>query len=456
MGSFALFVAVLAIVAFSLTHGWLVMVAAALSAARKARLQRLAADGLEGAARLLELMAQPLELITVVRLSATMTAVATVGVGTLVFAAPLSFSISSTMSLETARATSLAHAVLFVALTSLLLVVGELVPRRMALARTEERLALSSLPLTVLMVLLGPLAAVYQLISELVLRLLRHEELPRPIVTDDEVRLLIDQGAAAGVFDKSESTMIKRVLRLDELRVDAVMTPRLKVVGLDSDDPLAENLARIGSAMHLYYPLFRGEWTDLAGIVSAKDVAAAILRGETIDLRTFAREPLYLSTSVSVARALDRFKLSGKRAALVIDEFGTVAGLLTLTDALESVVGELPDAGGSKPDLERREDGSWLIDGRFPLHDLSEALGVRAKALEALDARTMGGLIMHQLGRIPREGDRLFWEGFRVDVLAMDGRRVDKAVVAKATAKERPRLGTAPGPDAAPLGGRSR
>jgi putative hemolysin len=437
IGTSSVMLELLVIFVLILVNGWLAMAEMAMVSSKSARLQQLARDGNRGAKRALELLASPADFLAAVQLGITVIGVAAGAFGGATLAEVLARAIARWSPFFASYADAISIAAVVLMITMMSLVIGELVPKRLALARPEERAASSARIIRRLTNFARPGVRVLAWASDLVLKILGVEQPDQQPVTQDEMRILLEQGTAAGVFTKTESTMIKRVMRLPTLRVDALMTPRVKIIGLDLDDPLPENLARIVGGDHHYYPIYRGDWHDLAGVIPVKDVVAMMMAGQTVDLKRAAITPLYLSESVSVARALDRFKQSGTHVALVIDEFGTVAGMLTLTDALEAIVGELPEGEGDTPGFLRRDDGSWLIDGRFPLNDLRDTLGVRSHALEQLDAQTIGGLVMQQLGRIPREGDRFVWEGLKFEVVDMDGRRVDKVIASRPSSKDK-------------------
>jgi putative hemolysin len=242
----------------------------------------------------------------------------------------------------------------------------------------------------------------------------------------------MEEGARAGVFEDEERDLVRRALQLDDRPVRELMTPRPKVAWLDADDPQEEVLRQAREAGHSYYPVARGDLDDLLGIASVKDAWVRQAFGEPADLLDSLRRSPLVPEGAPATYALEAFKRSGLPTALVIDERGHIEGLVTLTDVLEALVGEVP--GEDEPAEEailRREDGSWLVDGLLAADELKKHLGTRGLPREGeTDYQTVGGMVMEALGRVPEEGDRFEWEGYSFEVLDMDGRRVDKVLVA--------------------------
>jgi putative hemolysin len=267
-----------------------------------------------------------------------------------------------------------------------------------------------------------------------VLRLLRADRSGNPPITEQEVETLLLEGERAGVFEQEERELVGRALRLDDRPVRELMTPRPKIVWLDADDPPQEHRRLIIEQRHSYYPVARGDLDNLLGLASVKDAWARMMTGEHVDLLEALRQPVFVPEGVPATAALEAFKRSGMQVALVIDERGNCEGLLTPTDILEALVGEVPDSHNpaKEPPIVHRADGSWLVDGLLAAEELKVRLGLRELPNEAQGGyQTVGGLVMDQLGRIPVEGDRFGWSGFSFEELDMDGHRVDKVLVKK-------------------------
>jgi magnesium and cobalt exporter, CNNM family len=260
-------------------------------------------------------------------------------------------------------------------------------------------------------------------------------------VTEQEVEILMEEGARVGVFEEEERDLVRSALQLDDRPVRELMTPRPRVVWLDADDPPEEVRQRVAQSRHAYFPVARGDLDHLLGIASIKDAWARQASGQTTDPLGSLRPSPFVPEGAPATNALESFKRSGLPLALVIDERGHIEGLITLTDVLEALVGEVPDEDEpTEVDIVRREDGSWLVNGLLAAQELKEHLGLEdLPRQEDADYQTVGGMVMDALGRVPAEGDRFEWEGHSFEVLDMDGRRVDKVLVTPARdAREAP------------------
>ena len=321
-----------------------------------------------------------------------------------------------------------------VAITYLSLILGELVPKRLALNGAEDMASRVAGPMRLISVITSPAVWFLSASTEAVLRLLRARSEAELPVSEQEVEILMEEGARAGVFEEEERDLVGRALRFDDRTVRTLMTPRPKVVWLDADDTPGEILRRAREARYSYYPVARGDIDDLLGVASIKDAWARQAPGEPADLLNSLRPPPLVPEGAPATDALEAFKRSGMPVALVIDERGSIEGLVTLTDVLEALVGEVPDEDEPAEEaVVRREDGSWLIDGLLAAEELKERLGLsRLPREKAANYQTVGGMVMDVLGRVPAAGDRFEWEGYSFEVLDMDGRRVDKVLMAPA------------------------
>jgi putative hemolysin len=229
---------------------------------------------------------------------------------------------------------------------------------------------------------------------------------------------------------EAETAIVEMALRLGDRRISAVMTPRTQIEWLDLDDPEAENRRKLRESAYSRFPVVQGDSQHVLGIVQVKDLLTAALAGGPFDLRAAMRPPLYLPSTVTVLRVLEVFKSSGEPMALVVDEYGDLEGVVTLTDILEALVGDIPGIGETDQRIVRRDDGTWLIDGMVGLDELKQVLGLAHLPGEDADFHTLGGYLMARLNRVPMVADRVAAAGFRFEVVKMDGRRVDRVLVA--------------------------
>jgi putative hemolysin len=317
-----------------------------------------------------------------------------------------------------------------VAITYLSLIIGELVPKRLALNGAEAVASRVAGPMRLLSVITAPAVWFLSVSTEGVLRLLGVRRTGAPPVSEQEVEILMEEGAQAGVFEEEERDLVRRALRLDDRPVRELMTPRPNVVWLDADDQPEEILRRAREAGHSFFPVARRDLDDLLGITSVKETWARQASGKNADLLgSLQRSPL-VPEGAPATSALEAFKRSGLPVSLVIDERGHIEGLVTLTDVLEALIGEVPDEDEpAEAPIVRRADGSLMVDGLLGVNELREHLGLGGLPREEADYHTVGGMVMDNLGRVPATGDRFDWEGYTFEVLDMDGRRVDKVLI---------------------------
>lgn len=262
------------------------------------------------------------------------------------------------------------------------------------------------------------------------LRLLRVRPSTEPPVTEEEIEQLLEQGKQAGIFEETEHDLVERVFRLGDRRVNALMTPRIDIVWIDVADRVDQIHQTILASARTGFPVCQGTLDNVLGIVNVRDLYAQLATGQPLDLRAILQPALFVPESTRAFSLLERFKQTGQSMALVVQEYGEIGGVITLTDMLEALVGDLPTAGEPvEQEAMQREDGSWLLDGAISVEEVEELLGI--ESLPEQDSRgyeTLGGLVMRQLGRMPVVTDAFDWAGWRFEVMDMDGRRVDKVL----------------------------
>lgn len=322
--------------------------------------------------------------------------------------------------------------VVVMGITYLSLVVGELAPKRLAL-NNAERIASTVAPwMQTLSRVASPVVRLLSLSTELVLRALGMRPSLETPVTEEEIKLMIEQGTQVGVFVPAEQEMVKQVFRLADRTVGALMIPRPEVIWLDPNDSPEEVRRKITASGYSQFPVAQGELDNVLGLVYATDLLTQILDGQLIDLQAALRPALYVPESMLVLDVLERLKETYSQVVLVIDEYGGFQGLITIHDILEAIVGDIPLPDEvAEAEVVQREDGSWLMDGRLLVDELKEIVRLEKLPYEE-EARyqTLGGLVMTSLGRVPSTGDNFEWGGLRFEVVDMDGHRVDKVLVA--------------------------
>ncbi len=402
----------------------------AVVSARKARLQQRAEEGDRRAQAALELANAPGRFLSTIQIGITLVGILTGAFSGTTIADRIAPELNRIAWIAPHGAAVSLGAVV-VLITFLTLIFGELVPKQIAL-NNAERIAAAVAPfMRGLSRLALPAVHLLSASTTLVLRLLRAPRAPESSVTEEEIKLMIEQGTQEGVFEPTEQQMVERVFRLGDRTVYALMTPRPEVVWLDPGEPAEEIQRKITGDAHTHYPVAEGRIDNVIGMVNSKDLLSQNLSCRPIDLRSVLRPALFIPESMPALEVLERFKQKRSHAALVIDEHGGFQGLVTTSDILEAIVGDIPARGEShEADVIRREDGSWLVDGTVLADELKDLLDLdRLPFEEERLYETLGGLVMAFLGRIPRSGEGFDWEGFRFEVVDMDGHRVDKVLI---------------------------
>jgi len=414
-------------------NGVLAMSEIAVVSSRKSRLQKLADDGSLGARSALELSNEPSGFLSTIQVGITTVGILSGAIGESALADPLTLWLSK-FALFEPYARALAFTAVVVGLTYFSVVVGELVPKRLGLLAPEPIAAMIAAPMNMLARLARPLVWLLSSSSSLLLQLFgarRREEAP---VSNDEINVLMEQGAEAGVFHESEQAIVSNVLRLDEQRIGAIMTHRNDIYVLDIDQPEGDIRACLAESPYTRIVVCRDGLEHIVGMLRTADLLKLALAGEKLDVERFLRPPLYVPEGVTTTHLLESFRKARQQCALIVDEYGELQGLVTLTDVLTSIVGELPSSDiAEEQDIVERADGSWLIDGGIAIERLKSALSIEEDLPgENENAfNTLGGLVMYVLGRIPAVADQFKVSGFLFEVVDMDKNRVDKMLLAK-------------------------
>jgi len=399
-----------------------------IASSRKVRLQQRAEAGDTGARAALDLANEPGRFLSTVQIGITLISILTGAFGSSSLGAFLGTALERVPSLAPISG-QLGVFLAILVITYLSLIIGELVPKQLALGNLEAIAARVAGPMGRISVFASPVVWLLSRSTALILRLLGSRPSTEPAVTEEEITILVQQGAQAGVFQAAEREIVDRVFRLGDQRVADLMVPRPRVAWIDVTAPAAENLRRMAQGGYTHYPVCRGDLDHVLGIVSVRELWARQVSGQSADIESAMRPPLYLPETVAAYKALEQFKTTGRRIALVLDEYGGIEGLITLGDVLGDLVGDGPPPVGAAGAV-RRDDGSWLIDGMLPLDEFRDFIPVNELPGEELGYfQTLGGFVLAQLGRLPAAGDRVIWGGYDFEVLDMDDQRVDKVLV---------------------------
>jgi putative hemolysin len=412
------------------TNFVLVLSETALVKARKARLLDWSNQGNAKAKQALEFNGAPNQLLLTVRMGTLLITVLTAAFGVTALGERLAPYLSFAPEAEKySQAAGLGIAVF--GISFVLLVFGELVPRRLALINPEAVALLAAMPMRALTKICAPAVHLLTLVTETALRLFGRGPQPEPVVTEEEIRNLVQQGTEAGVFEESEQDLVEAVFRLGDKSARSLMTPRTQIVWLEVQDSPQEIRTKVAESGHSRFPVCKETLDNVVGVAQAKDLLASTLAGQAIDLKLSLPQPTFVPRTMSALQVLEMVKGSGSHVALVVDEYGGIEGLLTHHDILEAIAGEIPL--GQSPGESRavqRHDGSWLLDGMLSVDEFKEIFHLENLPGEKRDAyQTLGGFIFTKTGRVPAVGHCFEWNNLRFEIVDMDGKRIDKVLV---------------------------
>lgn len=403
----------------------------------RSNLERLAALGDPRAIRVLKLADQPNGFLSAMLVGVTLFTLCAGFVAGFDFG-PLLAGFLARVDWLAPFAEPLAFGVVFATVTLVSLVVSDFLPQRLALIAPESVAMSMSRVLMAAFHVFHPVSGTITRILDKMLGFFGHRLETERRVSDEEIRTLVERGLSSGSIKKAEKEMVEGVLDLDDLPITAIMTPLPKIVWLNADDPQETNWRRIVASGHSFFPVYQGNHDHVLGMVSVKSLWANQALGLSTPLKDLITPALIVSETLAVIQLLESFKKSGKRAALVADEFGSVQGMVTLIDVLEAIVGDMPQPGpSSAPEARKRDDGSLLVDATLPIVDVKEMLDLEELPSADAEYQTLGGLVVTEIGRIPQPGDQFEWGGFRFAVTDMDRRRVDKVLITRLAPAEK-------------------
>jgi putative hemolysin len=413
-----------------LINGLFVTSEMAIISAKKVRLQNLVNQGNKKALLALDLANNPSSFLPTVQVGITLMAILSGARGESAVSKQLMPLLISVPALKN-YAEPIAATVAITIVTYLTLIIGELVPKQLALNSPERISVLVAKPLNWLGWIGSPINHVLSISSDLIVKVLGIRPSTEPEVTEEEIRVMIGQGTEAGMFEEVEQDMMERVMGLGDRKISALMTPRPDIVWLDIDDPWPVNRDKIVASQYSRFPICKEVLDDVIGVMHVSDMLSQALVGQPIDLTSSLIQPLLVPESTKGLKVLEQFKETGTHIGMVVDEYGVIQGLVTLNDLLEEIVGDIQDVEQpEEPHAVQREDGSWLLDGMLPIEEFLEIFKIEEEAIEQRGSyNTLGGFIIMQLGKIPQETDHFEWEHLRFEVMDMDGNRVDKVLV---------------------------
>jgi putative hemolysin len=420
---------ILLILFLVLLNGFFAMSEMAVVASRKARLAARAAKGDRKAGRVLEIAGRPARFLSTVQVGISLVGILIGAIGGATIGEKLA-KVFNQIPLIAPIADAAGFAVVVIVMTYFSLILGELVPKQLALGHPERIARRVAKPMQMLSVAAAPIVMLLESSTNLVLRLTGLRKVGSEHVSEEEVRTLIAEGTKAGVFEPAEKDMMIAVMRLADRPARAFMTPRPDIVWLDLEDPLEETHRKLLISSYSRLPVGKGSLDEVVGVVQRTDLLDRCLEGKPLTLSEVIRQAPAVHDAAPALKILQALKESPVHMALVVDEYGALEGLVTATDVLEAIVGEFPEQGAGPALVHRREDGSWLMDGGLSTHQVQDTLGLTEFPTDR-GFHTLAGFVLGELEHLPTPGEHFDWNGYRFEVVDMDGRRIDKVLVSR-------------------------
>ncbi len=411
-------------------NAWFAMSEMALTASRKARLQVMVESGDAGAKAALTLHDDPTRFLSVVQVGITSIGILNGIVGDAAFSGPFAEWLMHTLALHEQSAMITATAMVVIVITFITIIFGELVPKRLGQMHPEAVARLVARPMEWLSLITRPFVRLLSICTEGTLHLLGVKLDASRSVTEAEIAASLEEGLDAGVIEAQEHQMVRNVFRLDERQVGSIMIPRAEITWLDVHQSPSEVLRVIAENEHSRYPVCRGGLEDVLGVVSAQMLLQQMMRGGEIELSANLQQAVFVPETLSGMELLDHFKASSVQLVFVVDEYGEIQGMITVRDVLEAITGEFGTHSEEGSWAVQRDDGSWLFDGLIPVPEFKDRLDLKVLPEEDRGRyNTLAGMIMLLLGHLPETSERVEWEGWRFEVVDLDGKRIDRVLV---------------------------
>ena len=404
----------------------------ALISAKKIRLKQKAEEGDTRAAVALKLANEPTSFLSTIQIGITLVGIFAGAFGGATISEELAAYLKQFPFLST-YSDALSIILVVLAISYLTLVFGELLPKRLALNNAESIASSTAKPMFYLSVIAKPAVLVLSYSTEIMLRLMRVQKGTGSPVTEEEIKFMLEEGTEAGVLEEAELSMIESVFDIGDRRIESIMTHRSDILALDLDDSADENMQMIIKSGRSNFPAYERDLDNIIGMISVKDVLAKLVESGIADIRGSVTKPLIAPEAITVLKLLELFKETGVHIALITDEYGSIQGIITLHDVMEAIVGDVYSLGEPvEMQVVVREDGSWLVDGDTSVERLKDVLSVNSFPEEEKGYyRTVAGMIMFILQKIPKEGEHVELRGLRYEVVDMDGHRIDKVLITR-------------------------
>jgi len=425
------FMEILFLLSLIVVNGLFAMSEIALVTAKRSRLAKLAEDGDKSAATAIKLAQEPTRFLSTIQIGITSIGILNGIVGEGALAGPLAVRFQA-FGMDPEISHIISTAIVVISITYITIVIGELVPKRLGQFDPEGIACLVSRPMFTLSTITRPFGRLLSTSTDAILRLMGQSPQAYPSVTEEEIHAMLEEGSEAGVIEQHEHEMVRNVFRLDDRQLGTLMVPRADIVFLDVSKPLEENILRVTESEHSRFPVCNSGLQSLLGVVNAKQLLSKTLKGGLTEFTSQLQPCVYVPETLTGMELLDHFRTSGTQMVFVVDEYGEIQGLVTLQDMLEAVTGEFVPRNSEDSWAVERQDGSWLLDGLIPVPELKDTLELRSVPDEDKGLyHTLSGLMMWQLGRMPQTGDVMIWENWTLEIVDLDGQRIDKVLASK-------------------------
>lgn len=421
---------IIIIIILIILNGILSMSELAVVSSRKGKLQKMINEGKKHAQTVIDLNENPNQFLSTIQIGITLIGVLTGAFG----GATLSTPLANVISPYVPYAESISVLIVVIVTTYLSLVIGELVPKRIALNSPERVAVKVAKSMKILSKICKPFVIILSKSTNAVLTILRINHKEDTSITEEEIELMIEESRVEGNIEKEEEDIIKRVFKLDEQKVDMIMTPRSEIIWIDLDDSPEENKKKIIESKRSIFPIAKGELDDFMGVVQSKDILAVLFENKEMNLEKIVKNPIVVPENLESLELLKQYKENKEyvHMALIVDEFGSVSGLITLNDLLEGIVGDIPGIDETDdPIATQRADGTWLIDGRYQIDRFKELFDYSEEFPDEKEDNftTIAGFILSFCGKIPEEGEEFIWDRFSFEIVDMDGNKIDKLLI---------------------------
>ncbi len=426
---------IVVIICLILLNGVFSMSEIALVSAKKYRLENAAKKGNANAKRALELANNPNRFLSTVQMGITLIAILTGVFSSDELQTNLENSLAK-VSMFQGNEKAIAVTIIVAIVTFVTIVFGELIPKRIGLLFPEKIATFMAGPMNVLSVITHPFIWLLTRTNDLFLFIFGVKSNKENQVSEEEIRAIIQQSTEGGEVQEIERRIVERVFSLGDRRVSELMTHRTKIVWLDIKDNSEELRRKINSEIHSVYPVCDGSLDKMLGIVSIKELFAKETTLDTLALTKHLKKPLVLHDNTPAYRALEGFRIGKLHHAIVVDEYGSIEGVVSMDDVLDALVGDVSEMGQEDYKISQRKDGTWLADAQYPYFEMLHFFNISDDDLPPNEFNTIGGLILDKLGRMPNIGDEIQWHGYALEIIDMDGLRIDKVLIRPLTEEE--------------------